>query len=184
MGYKKRLLTMLSALNARERVLVGITALCLACTLCYLIIEAVQNHVADTERLVHQRTTHLEQLSQVITRFRTLDARLKKLQTTFAEAQMTFEEVTSQLDAIVKESIGSDNYDLKKGRSPTQVGFEYEKQEFTVKIKSLTLEQIVKLLHRLEEGKSPLFLGKVDLLKSTSGEDFSATLEIFSIRKS
>lgn len=184
MNYGKKFLQFFTKLNPRERALVGFTAICLFATGIYLFVEEVQAHIGDTERLITRREQQLEKLPPLLQRYRTLKARLEKMQTTFAEAEMSFEEVTAQLDKIVRESIGSDSYDLKKSRSPTQIGFEYEKQEFTLKVKSLSLEQVVSLLHKLEQGESPLFLGKVDLLKSSNGQDFSATLEIFSVRKS
>ncbi|MCB0325728.1 MAG: type II secretion system protein M [Bdellovibrionales bacterium] len=179
----KKVRTSYLALSARERLLVTVAGVSLALTGMYLGVESLQEHIAETRRLVTVRSRNLEELAGVLRRHQTLSARLGKLQTTFAEAQLTFEQVTKQLDTIVRESIGSDNYDLKVGRSPEQVGFEYEKQEFTLRVKSLSLEQVVKLLHRLEQGESPLFLGKADLVKENDRQ-FGATLEIFSIRKS
>jgi exonuclease VII small subunit len=129
------------------------------------------------------RTRQLSELGDIAKRYKTLSQRLEEAKKTFADSQMTFEQVTSQLDKIVRDSIGSDKYDLNKGKA-TKVGLDYDRQEFTVKIKSLSLQQIVALLHKLEQGDTPLFLGKVDLAKSPSDSSLSATLEIFSIKKS
>ena len=97
---------------------------------------------------------------------------------------MTFEQVTKELDKIVKDSIGNDNYDLKKKSSaPTEFGLEYEKQDFSLRLRSLSLEQLVKLLYQLEHGKSPLFLSKVDIVKSAKAGEFTTTMEIYSIKK-
>ncbi len=180
----KQLRSAFQRLNARERLLVSVAALALVATGIYSLATFAREQIADTERMVVVRTQHLTELYEIVDRYRTLSQRLDRAQTTYAESQMTFEEVTDQLDKIVRDSIGSDKYDLKRGRNLTKVGLEYEKQDFTLKVPALELEQVVKLLYSLEQGESPLFLGKVDLLKSSSNHTFSATLEIFSIRKS
>lgn len=180
----RRIIGWYANLHHRERGLIIFTGICLLATAVYLVIDEVQEYVAETERMLIVRSRDLEELPRLLRRYRTLRGRLEKVQATFAASQLTFEEVTSQLDEIVRESIGSDNYDLKKGGSPTQIGFEYEKQEFTVNVKSLTLEQVTKLLYQLEQGESPLFLGNVDIIMSSRDDTFNATLEIFSIRKS
>ena len=180
----KQLRIAFQRLNPRERILVTVASVALVVTGLYLFASFVQEQIADTERMVVVRTRHLSELYQSVGRYRTLSRRLERAQKTYAESQMTFEQVTDQLDKIVRESIGSDKYDLKRGRNLENVGRDYEKQDFTLKVPALELEQVVKLLHQLEQGDSPLFLGKVDLLKSTRKHTFSATIEIFSIRKS
>lgn len=171
-------------LNPRERLLVGVAGAALIATAVYWAGAMVQEKIADTDRMVIVRTRQLNELYDIVGRYRALNGRLERAQQTFAESQMTFEEVTDQLDKIVRESIGSNSYDLKRGRTVSKVGLDYEKQDFTVKVQSLNLNEVVQLLYRLEQGESPLFLGKVDLVKSSREHTFNATLEIFSIRKS
>lgn len=177
----KPLVDSFNRLQPRERL--AIVAAVVGCLLfaCYLAIEAVSAQIASTTRLSATRQEHLEQLYALAQRYKTLDTRLEKAQTTFAESQLTFEEVTSQLDSIVRQSIGSSKYDLDRGRALTPIGLDYQKQEFTLKVTSLSLEQVIDLLYRLEHGESPLLLGKVDLFQSGRDKTFSATLEIFSV---
>lgn len=171
-------------LNSRERIAVIVGTLGVVALFAYLIIDGVFKSISETERLTATRLSQLEQIQQLATRFTTLDQRLSKLQKSFAESELTFEQVTQQLDSIVKQSIGSSTtYDFKRGRSPTPIGKDYQKQEFTLRVASLSLEQVVDLLFRLQHGDSPLFLGKVDLIKSSKDSSFSATLEIFSVLK-
>jgi len=171
-------------LNKRETSLIVFTSFCLLAFAFYSIAEAVQEKLQDTKRLTVVRQQNLENISHVASRYKTLRGRLDRLEESFAKSEMTFEEVTKEIDAIVRKSIGSDNYDLKKGRTPSQIGFEYEKQQFTLNITSIKLEEVVKLLYNLEKGESPLILGKVDLRKLQRDQQFSASLEIFSVRKS
>ena len=115
---------------------------------------------------------------------KSLNNRLEKLKESFSQSEMSFEEVTVELDNIVKKSIGSNNYELKKGRAPQELGFDYEKQQFSLKVNTIDLEQSVKLLHNLEDSKSPLLLGKVDFKRYGGKDKFSVSVEIYSIRKS
>ena len=171
-------------LNSREQLIVGVAALLLVTTLIYVPITAFNSYEEDTVRRTERRTSELEQINKIAARYKMLDERLALLKDTFAQSQMTFEEVTSKLDKVVKDTIGSDDYNLSKTRSPSQLGFEYEKQDFTLKINSLKFDQLIRLLYSLEQGDSPLFLGKVDIAKQQTGDLFTATLEIFSVRKS
>ncbi len=170
-------------LSPRERYLVTFTLACVIGYGVYSAISEIRTYVADTKRVLALRSTQLEDLSRVVRRYKTLNSRLEKAQKTFAQSQTTFKEVTDQLDRIVRQTIGSNTHDLKKGGSPSQVGFDYEKQAFTLNVRSLSLEQVIKLLYELEQGGSPLFLGKVDIIRSSADNSFAATLEIFSIQK-
>ena len=96
---------------------------------------------------------------------------------------MSFEEVTVELDKIVKESIGNNNYELKKGRAAKELGFDYEKQQFSLKVNSIELEESIKLLHNLENSKSPFLLGTVNFKRFGRKDKFSVNIEIYSIRK-
>lgn len=180
----KKVSLWMSKFNKRETTLILFTGVCLIMFAIYSGIEMVQENLADTKRLTIVRQRNLEEINNIASRYKTLKTRLVKLQDSFAKSEMTFEEVTKEIDAIVKKSIGSDDYDLKKGRTPTQIGFEYEKQQFTLNVSSIKLNDVVKLLYNLEKGKSPLILGKVDLRKIQKDQFFSASLEIFSVRKS
>lgn len=184
MDFTKIILQQLRGLSRRERIFSGIALCAVFSYLLFLGAEVLNEHITETKRLIIIRTRALEDLSRVLRRYQVLQDRLTKVQTTFAESEMTFEQVTRQLDKIVQDSIGSNNYDLKKGRSPSQIGFDYEKQEFTLNVNSLSLDQFSRLLYSLENGESPLFLGKVDIVKKSSDDKtFNATLEIFSVRR-
>jgi hypothetical protein len=171
-------------LNNRERTLICVTGICLLGFAVYTVAAQIELYIVNTERVLAVRTQQLDELSRVIQRYKSLKGRLERVQRTFAQSQMTFKEVTDQLDKIVRQTIGNNTYDLKKGGSPSQIGFEYEKQAFTLNIRSLTLEQVTRLLYQLEQGDSPLSLGKVDVIKAPADNTYSATLEIFSIQKS
>lgn len=171
------------ALSHRERVIVWLTSAALVVAGIYQLGQGVDDYIRSNNRSLAMRRTQLEDVQKVLKRYVTLKARQDTMQKTFAQSELTFEQVTSRLDKIVRESIGSDNYDLKKTRTPTAFGFAYEKQDFSVNIKSITIEQLVKLLYQLEHGDSPLFLSKLDIQRSTMTNDYGAILEIYSIAK-
>ena len=179
----KKLKMFFSSLNPRERIFVVLALGGLSIYLIALPFLAVVEWKEENDRLVVLRTRDLENITHTTQKYRVLNQRLEKLQTKFDQSQMSFERVTSDLDAIVKKSIGSDNYNLKKTRAEQEHGAGFRKQDFSLRVNSLSLDQLVKLLHNLEHGESPLFLRKVNIAKARKGSAFRANLEIFSIRK-
>ncbi len=182
--YWKRVTLWYLALASREKVIVCVAGICLVVAGIYQMGVSLDDYIKTNHRKVTVRRAQLDEIDKILKRYVTLKSRQDNLQKTFAQSEMSFEQVTAQLDRIVREAMGNDNYDLKKSRTPTAFGFEYEKQEFTLNIKSLAIDQLVKLLHRLEQGERPLFLSKIDIVRSAVSGDYSATLEIFSIAKS
>lgn len=171
------------ALSQRERMIVWVTSAALVIAGIYQVGEGVDAYIKSNNRSLSMRRTQLDDVQKVLKRYVTLKSRQESMQRTFAQSELTFEQVTSRLDKIIRDSIGSDNYDLKKTRTPTAFGFEYEKQDLSVNIKSITIEQLVKLLYQLEQGDSPLFLSKLDIQRSTMTNEYGAILEIYSIAK-
>lgn len=180
----KKLSQAASKCSQREISMITVMFVSIVFALIYLGYLEVDSYLEDSKRLLNIRTQTLKEISKVLERYKNLQGRLNSLKATFAESELSFEEVTAQIDKIVKTSIGNDNYELKKGRSPTKVGLEYEKQDFTLNIPAISQDQAVKLLFQLEQGESPLFLGKVDFSKTSREGNLSIAIEIFSIKKS
>lgn len=169
-----------TALSQREKILVLVTATALLIYAAAIPVGALGEHIEETKRQAVVRAHALEEVSHYARRLSSLDARLQRLKNSLEESKMTFEQVTANLDSIVRSSIGSGNYNLNKSGKPEALGEEFEKQDFVLNINSLSLEQLVKLLFELEQGESPLFLGNVDISRGR-GDSFRATLEIASI---
>lgn len=179
----RKLTATAAAMNSRERMLVGAV---LAMGVVFGIQQSVVaiGEMVDADKvLLQRRVQDLEKVSVSLKRYESLRKRREELERAFASSQMTFEQVVSQLDRVVRDSIGSDNYDLKRARTLTPFGLDFEKQDFTLILKTLTLDQLVKLLHQLEQGERPLFLSKIDLAKTVTQGEYTATLELFSIRR-
>jgi len=182
--YFKKIALHFSSLNPRERSLVIIGAVIAFALAIYFPYSWISGYVQETNRLSIVRKRDLNDVNSLLNRYNHLKGKLDTVQKSFKEAQMTFEEVTKEIDTIIKSSLGDDaSYDFKKPKSPSKLGLDYEKQEFSLKIKSATLNQIVKLLFALEQGNRPLFLGKIDLRRVSRTNSYSTTLEIFSVRK-
>lgn len=181
--FVRRLKTSVIALSVRERLILAGVALVVVFLAGQSAVEAVQDQIDATRRLVGARTQQLKDLDKVLAHYLSLVERRDNLQETYAHSQMSFEQVTNELDRIVRTAIASDNYELKKPNPPKPFGFEYEKQDFSLIIKSLNIQQLVTLLHEIEHGSRPIFLSKVDITKSLTGIDFGAVLEIYSIAK-
>lgn len=176
----RKLSAWFASLTHREKTLVVITSVALGLYAITIPVGTLQEHIDETRRQAVVRARALEEVSHYSRRLSSLDSKLEKLKQSLEQSKMTFEQVTANLDSIVSESIGSRNYNLNKSGKPEALGEEFEKQDFVLKVNSLTLEQLVKLLFELEKGKSPLFLGNVDVSQGR-GDSFRATLEIASI---
>ncbi len=173
----------IAGLSSRERMILILAFTVLLFIAGQSALDMVQESIDSTRHLVQARSQQLRDLDRVLSRYLSLVERRDSLQETFAHSQMSFEQVTNELDRIVRAAIASDNYELKKPNPPKPFGFEYEKQDFSLIVKSLTLQQLVTLLHEIEHGSRPIFLSKVDITKSATGIDFGAVLEIYSIAK-
>jgi len=152
--------------------------------LIYFPVDSLNSYLDQVSVETVNRRLELEQVNRLLGQYKTLNSRLDRLKSSFDESLMTFEEVTTAIDQIVKQSIGSDSYSLQKLGNPSELGFDYEKQDFQITIRKTNLEQVVKLLYNIEQGERPLFLGNVNLTKALNKDEFVATLKIFSVRKS
>ncbi|MDD2943760.1 MAG: hypothetical protein PHC51_12440 [bacterium] len=173
--------TWFQSLSSRERLIVGITSLSVLLYIAWLPFASVISFFDERELHLAQRTRVYNQMGENLNRYFQLNEKLQRLQSTFKNSQMTFEDVTRELDQIIKKAVGSADYELDKNRTPSALGGNYLKQIFTVKIKEINLSQLVTLLYSLEHGQSPLFLGKIDVTKTNQDKSFLATMEIYSI---
>lgn len=180
----RRAIHWFSALSLREKVMVIVATVVGGVYLGHFPIEFISANIEENQRLFAMRSNEIKELGTTLKRYRELRERLSQVESTFQRSQMTFQQVTEEIDSIVKKSIGKDSYELKKARDAAAFGLQYEKQDFTLRIKNVTLEQLVNLLHTIEQGTNPLFIGKADIVStSTDSTDFSVTLEISSIGK-
>ena len=170
-------------LNNREQLMLVVMFFAIFITGLYFAIDSALASFSENQRILNARKGQLQSIVESGSRYKDLNSRLDKLKDSFAKSEMTFEEVTVELDSIVQKSIGNSNYELKKGRAPQELGFNFEKQQFSLKINSIELEETIKLLHSLENSKSPFLLGKVDFKRFGRKDKFSINIEIYSIRK-
>jgi hypothetical protein len=168
------------ALSKRERVLVAIPTAVLLTILISEPIAAFADYLSQADLSLATRKLELQKVQQVTRRYRTLSDRLDTLRASYAEKALSLEEVYSKLDQIVKDSIGGDNYELKR-KDVGQSDLEYEQHHFQLTVNTLTLDELVKLLFALEQGEEPLFLKKVSLLSKAQGK-FQATILLYSIQ--
>jgi exonuclease VII small subunit len=109
------------SLSQRERVILSLAAVALLFVAGQEVASSVENSIDETRRQVQVRTQQLKDLERALTRYTSLKQRRDTLQASFAQSQMSFEQVTNELDRIVRTAIGSDNYELKKPNPPYTV---------------------------------------------------------------
>jgi hypothetical protein len=180
----KKVIHWFYTLSSRERVLVGGVVIFGAVVILWNGVQFLSESIVDNGRYISQRRSDYMNLLSDLRRYRQLDDRVKSLEATFEKSEMTLEQVTTEIDRIVRESIGSDNYELQKSSSTEEVGATLQQQGFTLSLRSITLDQLVQLLFKLESGKSPLLLGKVELERRGATPEMRALIEVSSISKS
>lgn len=176
----RNLRTVISGLSPRERVFAGLAT---GIVLVFLVIEGfswVQNQVDKKHDEIRVRTAELQNVQRAASRFQQLNERFTRIKATFAEAEMSVDEVYQELEGIIKRAIDSQSFELKDSGAKEEIGLDYEKQEFRVTIRSITLDEFVKLLFELDQSDRPLFLRTVEITSRTRG-NFTATLNVFSV---
>lgn len=179
----RRLITWLEGRSKSEKTLIAIAAAAVLLIAITSVVSQVSEWQEETERLAAIRKRQHAEIASLLQKYHTLNTRLESLKRSFDESQMSFEQVTEELDRIVQKHVGSASYDLKKNQNPEPLGSDFEKQAFTLRIPSVTLEQLVDLLYEIEHGKAPLFMGKVDIIATRDKKSFRVTLAVSSINR-
>ena len=184
-NFNKKIASQLETLSPRERVIVGISALALLITLAYFAISysLESTRIKAAKKTVRQGD--LAEIHYLLKQHSQLEKKLSAVEEAFSNAEMSFEQITSEVDKFVKQSLGSDvKYDFKrKGQNATSLGDEFEKMTYILSLNSITLDQTVKFLYNFEQGKSSLTMGKVNMRRNSSQDSFQTTFDIFSVRR-
>jgi type II secretory pathway component PulM len=179
----KKAVQWFEALPQREKLLVCVMAAAIAVACAYVLYDEAATALAAQQQLIEKRLHDLDDLGQALERYQRLSSRMSEIELIYADSHATASQVYTQLDGIVRESIGEQSYDLKRSPTTSSLGENAEQQDFTLKIPALSLEQLVKLLYRLEQGGGGVVLSKVDVTKGAQPGQFSASLEVSAIRK-
>ncbi len=179
----KKISAQFSKFSTREKTLVSAVGVGFVIFI-FLNLISFFSEIQDTQqRLVSARRNQLNELITVAQRYTTLSSKKEALQKKFSNSQMTFDQVSIEVDKIINESIGDEKYELTKPNAPSPFGFEFEKQDFKLSIRNINMEQLVKLLYKIENGGKPLYLSKLEINRNSSSTSLAAVLEIYSIGK-
>jgi len=178
-----QVLSKFQALSQREQRIVLATILLIGLWIPYEFFGSEDLSLSSTQSESSARISQLVGLKDSIERYQKLSARAEQIERNYATSQFTTEEVFSEVEKIIRESLGSDAYELRPVPNAVTISPTVEQQLFNLKIRSVTLPQLVAVLYRMEQGKAPLFLGKLEVSKSTQPGNFQANIELSSLRK-
>lgn len=169
--------------SGRERTIVGAAVAAGVLYSGMMIIDSAGDIFGATgpatvkfEQRVLDTQNQLLAYRQAKTKFRTVQA-------AFEQSQMSFDEVYSNLDNVVKTAVGSAAYDLTKAGNPTDVGLEFQRQTFRLTMASITMPQVVAFLHSVEHGESPLLLGRLELSATSQPGVLACNIEVSTLRR-
>jgi hypothetical protein len=167
-------------LNSREQKILLVTMVLLAV---WVPFEFLDLSSGSAKPASWNRISELSRLSDSLERYRRLKTRVSEIEENYAKSEFTTEQVYTEVEKVVKNSIGDGQYELRPSASPVDVSSTVEQQLFTLRLKSLDLDQLVTLLHQLEQGRAPLFLGKLEVAKVQQQGMFSVVIELSSLRR-
>ena len=192
-NFIQNLLSAFHARPKRERLLIvgAISAI-----LIWLAIEALQGSISNfggQQSKIVDRTRDLAKLQFSVAKYNKLSSRLANLEKTYANSELSVEQVYAEVESIVKGALANKNpsdkgpttegYELRSVGAIVSISETVQQQGYSLKLKALSLNQLVDLLYRLEQGKAPLFLGRLEIAKGSQPGIFSANLELSSLRK-
>lgn len=183
MDIVKEITSYFSNLSKRERSIVTLTGIALIVGAAYLAYQSYTDFIEGNKAKLQLRVAELKELPVVISKYKALNSRFTKLEQNLSQSQMSLEAVTKEVDKIVKEALGSSDYifnNLPRNEDDKLMG-RFQRQQYKITIDKVSIEQLVKLLHSLEQGKSPLFIEEIDLPRIRSKDEFKAVLYINSI---
>ena len=146
------------------------------------IYQSINTGMRTKMASIEIRKSDFTQIRTLVEKYKTLNNKKNLIEEQLRKSQLNFEQVATTLDKLVNDSLGNNNYDLRKIRQPTEVGLDFKKQDFSLTINAINLDQLVKILYQIESGNNPIFLGKIDVAKSDPNQGtLKAVIEIFSI---
>lgn len=169
-------------LSQREKVLLkGGSAVCLVLLLWFSVEKTIEYRKTFTTK-VKNSAEAIPQVTTLANRVKGLETRKNDLTTLYLNSTLSYQELTSYLDKIIKSKIGNDTYTLNKSSETESIGQDFNLQKFTIKINETTLPSIVELLHTLETGTPRMFIQRTDIVKNRSKETLSLTIELASVQ--
>lgn len=139
--------------------------------------------ISSSDLEFRRKISGLNSLQDSLIRYRKLNVRSEEIERLYARSSATTEQVYTEVDKLVRDSVGGDSYELRPSGGVVPVGDSIEQQVFSLRLKSASLPQLVSLLHKFEQGNVPLLVGKVEMTKAAQPGLFSATVELSSLRR-
>lgn len=178
----KKSINNFETLSQREKIATSVILVGVIGALIYFPIVFSIDQTSKLRKSKNRKQEELNEVSSKIARYSSLDEKLKTVEKTFDKAELSFEQVTNEVDRIIKTALSKDfKYDIKK-LSVSRLGAEHEKQKYNLVLGELDLQKMVKLLYNFEPGKTPLFVGKITMNRVPRKDRFKTSMEIFSIR--
>jgi len=172
------------SLSKREQVIVSITSALFFLWILYVLIETlivIKIEAQDELQLVQQKYDRVVSLR---TRYEELSRQHEKLSRSRFSDGNSIDQIYSEIDSAVKETLSGVSYDLKRSPSGELLSRDVRKQEFVIRIASVQLEQILKLLYRIENGKTPMYVSRLETMRLPQVGAVSATITLATLEKS
>lgn len=169
--------------SPRERLLVSGLAL-LGCA---FLINAVYSTIADAFEAQAKEMTEMQTkanaIGSTLAQYQTLRLRRDKIEDDFRKSEIP-EGVSTYLESLVKEKLGSDSFGLEINDSPSAaISSRFEETRYSLKLSTSKFEKLVSLLEAVGTGPKPLAVKRIEMRKSPRGDSLRVELDLSAIRE-
>jgi hypothetical protein len=96
---------------------------------------------------------------------------------------MSYEQLTTHLDQLIKKQIQDAQYELTPSKDITEIGTEFIARKFSLSVKELSSSSLPMLLEALESGPPPLLLQRVEVSKINKEDQISLSIDLLTVEK-
>ncbi len=171
-------------LTQRERLIIRVAFLCMVFLLLWFVMDSTLQYKKNIDARARSSSELIPHVAQLAQRIHGLEARKNELTTLYLNSTLSYEELTTYLDTLIKSKIGNDTYSLNKSQDTENIGEDFILQKFTIKINDAKLDNITSLLHAFETGTPRMFVQRTDIVKNRTKGNLSLTLELTSVQSS
>ncbi len=182
-SYLQKSLLWFRLLSQREKLLVSVLVLAFLSLIPFFIKNWIDESLVEKERGVAKAKVEFDTLQMSLTKYKQLKIKREELTTKYLSSSITYEKLTSYLDAVVKKEVSDASYELKPSKDDIQINEQFLAKKYSLKIRDASFEDLPTLLTVLENGPPPLFIEKLDVNKSTKKGKVSIQLEVVTIEE-
>ncbi|MGH7898580.1 MAG: hypothetical protein ACREQQ_11545 [Candidatus Binatia bacterium] len=169
----------LARLAPRERMFVTVAAGALAAFLVFLMIYQTQKAKTNLRERIAAKQRQLDTVQSLRSSYLELKRQTDAL--TSHDTNRDTNWLYSTLDGLVAKTVSREKVQAM-APSVTKVGDQYVEESVNVQLLGITLQQMIGLLHEIEQSPTPLRISRLQMKKRPDPQQFDVTFAVSSIK--